>query len=76
MPPELMIDGPEWIQLLEDHSDRFLFGTDNYTAEAYMGTADLVAYVRDEVFSQLSAEAVEAIAHGNAERLYNIPPSP
>jgi len=76
VPPELMIDGPDWIQLLEDHSDRFLFGTDNYTTEAYVGTADLVAYVRDEVFSQLSTEAIEAIAHGNAERLYNIPPSP
>jgi predicted TIM-barrel fold metal-dependent hydrolase len=76
VPPELMIDGPDWIQLLEDHSDRFLFGTDNYTAEAYTGTADLVAYVRDEVFSQLSAEAIEAIAHGNAERVYNIVPSP
>ena len=76
VPPELMIDGPDWIQLLEDHSDRFLFGTDNYTAEAYTGTADLVAYVRDEVFSQLSTEAIEAIAHGNAERVYNIVPSP
>jgi len=76
VPPELMIGGPEWIRLLEDHYDRFLFGTDNYTTEAYLATADLVAYVRDEVFPQLSAEAVEAIAHGNAERLYNIPPSP
>jgi predicted TIM-barrel fold metal-dependent hydrolase len=76
VPPELMIDGLEWIRLLEDQSERFLFGTDNYTAEAYLGTADLVAYVRDEVFPQLSPEAVEAIAHGNAERLYGIPPAP
>lgn len=76
VPLELMIDGPEWIRLLEDHSDRFMFGTDNYTTEAYLGTAELLAYVRDEVFSRLSAEAVQAIAHGNAERVYNIAPSP
>ncbi len=74
--PELLIDGPEWIQLLEDHSDRFLFGTDVYFLEAYVNPAAIMAYVRDEVFSQLSDEAVDAISHENAERLIGISLSP
>ena len=74
MPPGMPIDGPEWIQLLEDHSERFMFGTDAYWPEGCVGLPRLLTYVRDEVFSQLSDEAVESIAHINAERLYGIPP--
>ena len=53
VPPELLIHAPEWIQLLEDYSDCFMFGRDNYTAESCVGTSLLVAYVRDEAFSVL-----------------------
>ncbi len=55
VPPELFIHGPEWIQSLEDYSDRFMYDTDNCTAESYVGTSLLVAHVRDEVFSVLFA---------------------
>jgi predicted TIM-barrel fold metal-dependent hydrolase len=75
VPTEVLIHGSEWIQLLEDQSDRFMFGTDSYSAESYDGIPTLLTYVRYEVFSQLSEDAVEAIAHGNAERLYGIQPS-
>jgi len=53
VPPDLLIHAPEWIQLLEDYSGGFMFGRDNYTAESYVGTSLLVAYIRDEVFSLL-----------------------
>lgn len=75
-PPELLIDGPEWTQLLEEYSDRFLFGTDVHVLEHYVNPSALLAYVRDEVFSRLSDEAVDAISHENAEGLLGIPPSP
>jgi hypothetical protein len=55
VPPELLMHAPGWIQLLEDYSEGFMFGKDNYRAESYVGTSLLVAYVRDEVLSALLA---------------------
>ena len=57
---------PEWKALLEAHSDRFLVGTDVDNFDDY---GKIVAYYR-EVFAQLSPEAAERFARGNAMRLW------
>lgn len=68
--PELFsIDRPEWITLLDDYPERFLFGTDAYGDITYVGYPDIVAWFKQRIAPQLSKEAVEAISHGNAERL-------
>jgi len=74
LPPGLQIESPEWIRLMEAYSDRLLFGVDASFVKAYVGLPDIVAWVKDNVFSQLSPQTAEAIAHGNAERLFGITP--
>ena len=59
---------PEWKSLLEEHSDRFLVGTDVDNFDDY---GNIIAYYR-EVFAQLSPEAAERFARGNAMRLWQL----
>jgi len=61
---------PEWKALLEDRSERFLVGTDVDNFDDY---GRIIAYYR-EVFAQLSPEAAERLARGNAMRLWNLSP--
>jgi predicted TIM-barrel fold metal-dependent hydrolase len=72
VPSELLINRTEWIDLLGEYSDRFLFGTDVHFIEGYGDISSLLSYVRDDVFPMLPSDAVEAIAHGNGERLFGI----
>ncbi len=76
LPSGYQIENSEWIRLMEVYPDRLLFGVDAWFIEAYVGYPDIVAWFKDNVIPQLSPKTAEAIAHGNAERLFGIAPSP
>ena len=66
---------PEWQELFESFSDRFVIGTDidpnHPSMERY---ESLIGYWR-EILGQLSHDAAERIAHQNAEHVLRRPPS-
>jgi hypothetical protein len=57
-------------ELLNKHSDRFLFGTDN-VAPPDQATQLRVFHLWDPVFSQLTPQASLAVRKGNYERLFD-----
>jgi hypothetical protein len=59
----------DWKALLENHSDRFLIGTDVDNLGQYQAIIDFYR----EVLTQLSPDAAKRIAHGNAVRLFRLP---
>ncbi len=69
---------PAWRKLVVDHPDRFVFALDNvwgekhWTAELYMSQIELWR----SALSDLPDMVARAIAHGNAERLWKLPPKP
>lgn len=75
-----MFDGDhlsaEWKQLIIDHPDRFVMGFDMVWAEQwgefYLGQVKLWR----EAIKELPIEVAHALAHGNAERLWHLPPTP
>ena len=78
-PWENVFDGgvlkPRWKQLLATRPDRFIFAMDNHVAnshwsdDAYLGRVSLWR----QALETLPPGAAHAIAHGNAERLWNLP---
>jgi hypothetical protein len=58
----------DWKALLENHSDRFLIGTDVDNLGQYQGIIDFYR----EVLTQLAPDAAKRIAHGNAMRLFRL----
>jgi predicted TIM-barrel fold metal-dependent hydrolase len=58
----------DWKALLENHSDRFLIGTDVDNLDHYQGIIDFYR----EVLTQLAPDAAKRIAHGNAMRLFRL----
>jgi predicted TIM-barrel fold metal-dependent hydrolase len=73
-----MFDGdrlsPDWEELILEHPRRFILGFDNvfpeHWGEFYL---DQIALWRGAL-KWLPIEVAEAVAHGNAERLWNLPP--
>ncbi len=66
---------PEWQELFENFSDRFVIGTDvNPNHPSMQVYESLIEYWR-EILRQLSHGAAERIAHQNAERILRLPPS-
>lgn len=63
-----------WKQLMIDHPDRFILGFDMVWAEQW-GSVYLsqVNFWREAV-KELPLEVAYALAHGNAERLWHLPP--
>lgn len=66
---------PEWKNLFEDYSDRFLFGLDLASDDRWAQLSTVVTYYR-EVLGQLSQETAEKIACKNANALLTIPSVP
>ncbi|MEE9276112.1 MAG: amidohydrolase family protein [bacterium] len=66
---------PEWAALLVRHSGRFIFALDR-VREKHWRAAKYKRSVRyfKRALSRLPAAAARAIAHGNAERLWKLPP--
>ena len=66
----------DWKQLMIEHPDRFIFATDvkflENISRRYLPT---VARWR-EAIKESPIEVAHAVAHGNAERLWRLPPSP
>jgi hypothetical protein len=60
----------ETARLLEQYSDRFLFGTDN-VAPADQAAQLRVFHLWDRIFAQLTPQASTAIRMGNYERLFD-----
>ena len=58
----------DWKALLENHSDRFLIGTDVDNLGQYQGIID---YYR-EVLAQLAPAAAKRLAYENAQRLFRL----
>ncbi len=74
-----MFDGsglaPRWKALMVRHPDRFILGFDNVWVQNwerhYVGT---VAVWR-QALMELPTDVAHAVAHGNAERLWRLPPA-
>jgi predicted TIM-barrel fold metal-dependent hydrolase len=68
---------PRWKQLMVEYPERFIFAIDNvfsffWVPKRYLGKMDLWW----RALSELPDEVAHAVAHGNAERLWNIVPKP
>jgi predicted TIM-barrel fold metal-dependent hydrolase len=59
----------DWRLVLEEHSDRFLFGTDIGPGDRDSQIGEVVPWYQD-MLGQLDREHAEAIANGNARRLF------
>jgi predicted TIM-barrel fold metal-dependent hydrolase len=60
---------PVWRDLFMRHSDRFMIGTDTYINDRWDAYASLIDEHRNWL-GQLPRETAEAIAHGNAARVF------
>jgi predicted TIM-barrel fold metal-dependent hydrolase len=67
---------PPWRALIEAHPDRFVLGFDNvwpeYWGDFYLKQVE----VWRKALAALPPEVARAVAHGNAERLWNLTPKP
>ena len=65
----------EWKELYLRHPDRFILGFDNVWARHWRDWyVDQVALWRTAL-GELPDTVAHAVAHGNAERLWNLPPA-
>lgn len=62
-----------WRQLMEDHADRFMVGTDANSDAWFEESIDTV---RKGLLSNLSPETASKIAYGNAQRLFRLKDDP
>ncbi len=65
---------PEWQDLFENFSDRFVIGTDTYPLGDMRQYEFIIGYWH-EILGQLSHDTAERIAHQNAEHIMRLPPS-
>ena len=73
-----MLDGDhlsaDWKQLMIKHPDRFILGFDNVWPEHWgQYYLDQIKLWRDAI-KELLLEVAHAFSHGNAERLWRLPP--
>jgi len=61
-----------WKALLTRYPDRFVFALDNVWAEHWRNTYASKVSIWREALSELSEESANLIAHGNAERLWQL----
>jgi len=67
---------PEWKELLLQYPDKFIFALDNVWKNHWTKFYhDQMRYWR-RAMDDLPPEVAHAVAHGNAERLWKIPPKP
>lgn len=78
-PPFLALDQsltlkPEWLALLRDFPDRFVLGSDFFhtPGDAQRGPGEEGFDNFSALLRQLPPELADAIAHGNAEKLYRL----
>ena len=64
---------PEWKKLVVQNPDRFILAFDNVWPDQWGDFYLQEAEYWRKAFAALPDEVAHAIAHGNAERLWNIP---
>ena len=65
----------DWKKLMIEHPDRFILGFDNVWPEHWSQYyLDQIKLWR-EAIKELPLEVAHAFAHGNAERLWRLPPA-
>ncbi len=75
-----MFDGsslkPEWQKLITDHSDRFVFALDNVWGKHWNDRDYYINQVAlwRKALGELPSAVANAVAHGNAERLWKLTP--
>ncbi|HEY9163821.1 MAG TPA: amidohydrolase family protein [Magnetovibrio sp.] len=67
---------PDWAALMTRHSDRFILAFDNVWPEHWGRLYLDEAKLWRGALANLPADVAHAVAHGNAERLWNLPPRP
>ncbi len=66
---------PEWRRLMIERPDRFVFAIDNVFSNSWMPVTYLgIMELWWKALSELPADVAHAVAHGNAERLWNLAP--
>jgi len=65
---------PKWAELMRAYPDRFVLGFDNVWPEDWGRTYLKQAEMWRAALGELSPDLAHAIAHGNAERLWNLTP--
>lgn len=65
---------PKWVTLMTKHADRFVLAFDNVWPEFWGRFYLEQAALWREGMTALPPEIAHALAHGNAERLWNLPP--
>lgn len=66
---------PEWRALVLRHPDRFVLAFDNVWTGDWTGKYADQARLWRGALAKLPAEVAHAVAHGNAERLWKLPPA-
>jgi len=75
-----MFDGsslkPEWKKLMTDYPDRIIFALDNVMGKHWNNRSDYVGQVAlwRKALGELPSAVANAVAHGNAERLWKLAP--
>ena len=64
---------PEWRDLVRQHSDRFILAFDNVWPEDWSSEYVKNAQLWRRALGELPLDVAQAVAHGNAERLWKIP---
>jgi len=67
---------PDWTALAIDHPDRFILAFDNVWPEFWGKFYLDQAVLWRAALNKLPPKVAHALAHGNAERLWNLPPKP
>ncbi|MBT3350566.1 MAG: amidohydrolase family protein [Nitrospinaceae bacterium] len=69
---------PPWRKLILEHPDRFIFALDNVWGEKHWVTDMYMSQINiwRSALSDLPENVANAVAHGNAERLWKISPKP
>lgn len=62
-----------WRQLMEDHSDRFMIGTDAHSGAEFTGS---IKTVRSGLLPNLTPATARKIAYQNAQRLFKLKDNP
>ena len=67
---------PSWKQLISEHPDRFIFAMDNVWAFQWQDTYLRHIKVWRSALADLPPDVANAVAHGNAEKLWKLAPKP
>jgi uncharacterized protein YneF (UPF0154 family) len=60
---------PSWRDLMEEHSDRFMVGTDAHNEKQFIGA---IKTIRKGLLPNLKPDTVRKIAYQNAQRLFKL----